>query len=81
MTAGPAVEDETVTPGVAPAPSVVEGLPAIVPRLEEKVTCEPTTGTPPVSQVIETAVAVFKGMSTFAAGVVNAKLEPLIVSA
>ena len=38
MVALPAEVDEIDVPGVSPAPSVVDGLPAIVPRLVANVT-------------------------------------------
>src|SRR5450756_669501 len=62
MIAGPAEIDEIVTPGVSPA-AFVFALAVIVPRLAEKLTAKPTTATPAFFQLIETAVAVFRGMS------------------
>ena len=82
--AGPAVADVMVTPSVSPAAFAFTGLPAMVPRLAAKLTAEPDAGTPAFFQLIETAVAVFRGMSMVVAGatsvgVVNAKLALLTV--
>jgi len=79
IVAGPAVVDEIDTPGVSPAPFVVAGLPANAPRLAAKVTIPPATGIPPLVQLTETAVGVFKGMSVDGAGVVNAKPALLLM--
>ena len=86
MMEGPAVVDDTVTPGVSPAAFVVDGLPATVPRLAEKVTALFDCATPASFQLIATALAVFSGMSMVVAGAtstgaVKAKLALLMVSA
>src|SRR6266850_4133563 len=78
IVAGPAKGDEMDTLAL-PAPSVVAGLPARLPRLVEKETVWPTTGAPEAVQWTTTGVAVFRGMSTDGAGVVNAKPAPLTV--
>ena len=84
--AGPAVADETVTPGVSPAAFVVAGLPVTAPRLAENVTALFACATPAIFQLTETGLNSFRGMSMVAAGAtsvgaVNAKLALLMVSA
>lgn len=81
MVAVPAEAEDTVTAGVSPVALVVEGLPAMAPRLVAKVTAEPTTAAPAFFQLTETAVGVLSGMSVLAVGAVKAKLALLMVSA
>ena len=85
MMAGPAEAAEIDTPAV-PRAFVSAGLPTIVPRVEAKLTSDPTTGAPAFVQLTERGVGkggivVDKGISVAAAGVVNVKLALLMVSA
>jgi len=63
MVAMPAEVDEIVTPGVLPAPSVIEGLPAMLPRLVQTllVARNGRSGAGPVDRY---GVGVFRGIST-----------------
>ena len=81
MMAGPAEVGEIAAVAV-PKALVATGLPATVPRVDEKVTSDPTTGTPAFVQLTAMGVAaVDKSISVAAAGAVKAKLALLTVSA
>ena len=71
--------DVIVTPVVLPVASVIAGLPAIVPRLAEKVTVWPACTAPFLVQLIVIACVAPRLMSEFASGV-KVKLSALTVS-